>query len=166
MDYFMKVEGLILYAPVFEDYLWEGLRQFREDNVQYLEIRGLLPKVGRHLHVCVCRRACVCMYVCLYACMLMCVHVCICVCIYGLHTGSERLQRNMKRELFTFCRSRRGLAVWLQQNLHSECIRFRGEPGRKPLCELFITRTYSKSSCVTSSRSAQYKNSRVDKNLY
>ena len=55
MDYFTKVESLILYAPVFEDYLWEGLRQFREDNVQYLEIRGLLPKVGHHLHVCVCQ---------------------------------------------------------------------------------------------------------------
>lgn len=45
MDYFAKVEGLMLYAPVFEDYLWEGLRQIREDNVQYVEIRALLPQV-------------------------------------------------------------------------------------------------------------------------
>ena len=46
MAYFGKVTGLKLYAPVFEDYLWEGLKQFREDNVQYLEIRGTLPKVS------------------------------------------------------------------------------------------------------------------------
>lgn len=45
MDYFGKVEGLMLYAPVFEDYLYEGLKEFRQDNVQYLEIRGLLPPV-------------------------------------------------------------------------------------------------------------------------
>ncbi|KAK7479394.1 hypothetical protein BaRGS_00029386 [Batillaria attramentaria] len=45
MDYFDKVEGLMLYAPVFEDYLYEGLKQFRQDNVQYLEIRGLLLPV-------------------------------------------------------------------------------------------------------------------------
>ena len=96
MDYFTKVEGLMLYAPVFEDYLWEGLRQFREDNVQYLEIRVLLPKVGgHHLHVCLCRRACVCVYVCLYACMLMCVHVCICVCVYMVYTLGLRGYREI-----------------------------------------------------------------------
>ncbi|XP_025116275.1 adenosine deaminase AGSA-like [Pomacea canaliculata] len=43
--YFRKIEGLMLYAPVFQDYLYEGLRQFREDGVQYLEIRALLPQV-------------------------------------------------------------------------------------------------------------------------
>ncbi|XP_076471279.1 adenosine deaminase AGSA-like [Babylonia areolata] len=41
-EYFAKVEGLILHAPVFADYLWEGLRQMREDHVQYVEIRALL----------------------------------------------------------------------------------------------------------------------------
>ncbi|KAL8572788.1 hypothetical protein ACOMHN_024964 [Nucella lapillus] len=45
MTYFLTMEGLMLYAPVFEDYLWEGLGQFRQDNVQYVEIRGLLPSV-------------------------------------------------------------------------------------------------------------------------
>nr|KAG5693872.1 hypothetical protein BaRGS_009928 [Batillaria attramentaria] len=45
MDYFDKIEGLMLYAPVYEDYLYEGLKQFREDNVQYVEIRGLLQPV-------------------------------------------------------------------------------------------------------------------------
>ncbi|KAK7098720.1 hypothetical protein V1264_002960 [Littorina saxatilis] len=45
LAYFAQVEGLVLYAPVFADYLWEGMLQFREDNVQYLEIRGLLPQV-------------------------------------------------------------------------------------------------------------------------
>nr|KAG5701004.1 hypothetical protein BaRGS_022715 [Batillaria attramentaria] len=43
--YFGKVSGLMLYAPVFEDYLYEGLKQFRQDNVQYLEIRALLSPV-------------------------------------------------------------------------------------------------------------------------
>lgn len=44
LDYFVhKATGLLLYAPVYEDYIWEGLRQIHEDNVQYLELRGLLP---------------------------------------------------------------------------------------------------------------------------
>lgn len=45
ISYFGQTQGLMLHAPVFEDYLYEGLRQFREDNVQYLEIRALLPPV-------------------------------------------------------------------------------------------------------------------------
>lgn len=45
LGYFGQVTGLLLYAPVFEDYLREGLRQLRLDNVQYLEVRALLPPV-------------------------------------------------------------------------------------------------------------------------
>lgn len=37
--------GLINYAPVFRDYFYEALNEFRIDNVQYLEFRGLLPEV-------------------------------------------------------------------------------------------------------------------------
>ncbi|KAJ8298951.1 hypothetical protein KUTeg_023011 [Tegillarca granosa] len=37
--------GFINYAPIFSAYFYEALREFREDNVQYLEVRGLLPEV-------------------------------------------------------------------------------------------------------------------------
>ena len=38
--------GLINYAPVFRDYYYEALDSFRRDNVQYIEVRGLLPDVS------------------------------------------------------------------------------------------------------------------------
>ena len=40
-----QANGLINYAPVFADYFYEALNEFNLDNVQYLEFRGLLPKV-------------------------------------------------------------------------------------------------------------------------
>lgn len=43
---FDQVGGLINYAPVFADYFYEALNEFNQDNVQYLEFRGLLPKVS------------------------------------------------------------------------------------------------------------------------
>lgn len=42
---FDVANGLINYAPVFRDYFYEALDEFRQDNVQYLEVRGLLPQV-------------------------------------------------------------------------------------------------------------------------
>ncbi|XP_071100163.1 adenosine deaminase AGSA-like [Haliotis cracherodii] len=44
-SYFTVVNGLFLYEPVFRDYLVEALAQFKADNVQYLEIRALLPQL-------------------------------------------------------------------------------------------------------------------------
>ena len=48
---FDQVGGLINYAPVFRDYFYEALNEFNMDNVQYLEFRGLLPKVSL-IHDC------------------------------------------------------------------------------------------------------------------
>ncbi|XP_059161999.1 adenosine deaminase AGSA-like [Physella acuta] len=41
-EYFIQVYSLIYYAPVFRDYYWRILDEFRADNVQYLELRGQL----------------------------------------------------------------------------------------------------------------------------
>ncbi|XP_041852437.1 adenosine deaminase 2-A [Melanotaenia boesemani] len=42
---FLAVWGLVTYAPVFRDYYYQGLTQFYEDNVMYLELRALLPEI-------------------------------------------------------------------------------------------------------------------------
>lgn len=42
---FLAVFGLVTYAPVFRDYYYQGLNQFYQDNVMYLEVRALLPTV-------------------------------------------------------------------------------------------------------------------------
>ncbi|XP_045175123.2 adenosine deaminase AGSA-like [Mercenaria mercenaria] len=40
-----RANGLINYKPVFGDYFYEALREFHSDNVQYVEVRALLPEV-------------------------------------------------------------------------------------------------------------------------
>ncbi|XP_053676087.1 adenosine deaminase AGSA-like [Anopheles nili] len=40
---FLALEPIVTYRPVWETYFREALREFHEDNVMYLEFRGLLP---------------------------------------------------------------------------------------------------------------------------
>lgn len=42
---FLALWGLVTYAPVFRDYYYQGLTEFYTDNVMYLELRALLPKI-------------------------------------------------------------------------------------------------------------------------
>lgn len=42
---FLALWGLVTYAPVFREYYYQGLSEFYQDNVMYLEVRALLPEV-------------------------------------------------------------------------------------------------------------------------
>ncbi|XP_026949004.1 adenosine deaminase 2 isoform X3 [Sagmatias obliquidens] len=39
---FFAIAGLVSYAPVFRDYISQGLEEFYQDNVLYLELRAML----------------------------------------------------------------------------------------------------------------------------
>ncbi|XP_036913958.1 adenosine deaminase 2 [Sturnira hondurensis] len=42
---FFSISGLVSYAPVFKDYVFQGLQEFCRDNVLYLELRAMLLPV-------------------------------------------------------------------------------------------------------------------------
>ncbi|XP_008576481.1 PREDICTED: adenosine deaminase CECR1 [Galeopterus variegatus] len=42
---FFTISGLVRYAPVFRDYIFQGLEEFYNDNVLYLELRAMLYPV-------------------------------------------------------------------------------------------------------------------------
>lgn len=42
---FASIEGILFYTPVLFDFTYEVLREFYEDNVQYVEMRGTMPPV-------------------------------------------------------------------------------------------------------------------------
>ncbi|BFZ04083.1 hypothetical protein BsWGS_07122 [Bradybaena similaris] len=43
--YFHQVQNLVYYAPIFRDYFWRMLEEFRSENVQYIELRSGLQGV-------------------------------------------------------------------------------------------------------------------------
>lgn len=45
MQLFIYVGPLVTYAPIWKSYYKQALKEMYEDNVQYLEFRGLLPEV-------------------------------------------------------------------------------------------------------------------------
>jgi len=49
-EYFSKLfevtGGLLSYTPVFRDYFTRTLQELKDDNVQYLELRGLMLPVS------------------------------------------------------------------------------------------------------------------------
>ncbi|XP_034827621.1 adenosine deaminase AGSA-like [Maniola hyperantus] len=45
VKYFERVVSLLTYRPIWEQYCYEVLRKFREDNIMYVEFRSVLPNL-------------------------------------------------------------------------------------------------------------------------
>ena len=45
MNYFRRVSQILTFRPVWEQYFYEVLLQFRNNNVMYLEVRSILPNL-------------------------------------------------------------------------------------------------------------------------
>ncbi len=48
MENFQTMMGLFFYTGVFAKYYYQALEEFYSDNVQYLEMRTVIPQVGFH----------------------------------------------------------------------------------------------------------------------
>lgn len=44
-DYFISTSGLFSYKPVWEQYFYDTLKAYRDDNVMYCEMRSILPEL-------------------------------------------------------------------------------------------------------------------------
>ncbi|XP_026474204.1 adenosine deaminase 2-like [Ctenocephalides felis] len=44
---FGKITPMLTYEPVWTDYFYQSLKEFHEDNINYIEFRGTLPNVYR-----------------------------------------------------------------------------------------------------------------------
>lgn len=44
-QYFITTSPLLTYKPVWEQYFYDALKAFREDNVMYIEVRSVLPEL-------------------------------------------------------------------------------------------------------------------------
>lgn len=45
MNYFRRVSQILTYRPVWEQYFYDVLQQFKTNNVMYLEVRSILPSL-------------------------------------------------------------------------------------------------------------------------
>lgn len=45
MNYFTTVVQLLAWRPIWEQYFYDALKKFREDNVIYVEVRSVLPSL-------------------------------------------------------------------------------------------------------------------------
>lgn len=44
-QYFIETGGMFSYKPVWEQYFYDTLKAFRDDNIMYIEIRSVLPQL-------------------------------------------------------------------------------------------------------------------------
>ena len=111
-----------------------------------------------------CARACVCVWVCVCVCVCPCARAHVYVCVYGLERARASVCVRAHASAFVTVTLHNGfsswvtakyetrvayptsLTSWLRQNLHDKCSCFAVNHEENPLCELFISRTYSKSS--------------------
>ncbi|KOB58090.1 Adenosine deaminase related growth factor [Operophtera brumata] len=45
MNYFTTIIPLVTYRPVWEQYFYDALKKYREDNLMYIEVRSVLPNL-------------------------------------------------------------------------------------------------------------------------
>ncbi|CAH0402697.1 unnamed protein product [Chilo suppressalis] len=45
MKYFLTVSQMLSHRPVWEQYFYDALKKFREDNIMYVEVRSILPNL-------------------------------------------------------------------------------------------------------------------------